>query len=455
MRKIIVLFSCLTIILSYGQEVQKEFTKVLLDEQFANGDKNWNSTFNVDNLFIAQNGHYELFRRSPKSGYFLLPNDNAMYRAFELETSVTFMDHDNRKQSTGILLMAKDNSSGLLVEINRSKEFRVMRIYNDRQVPKTGSGTGWVKASGFLNKSTNVITIKTYDKVYDIYFNGKYINSFTEIELNKGMVGIYIGPDSKAKYDYLKIKGEETMDLSTIDISKKEEEEKSFTQIIVNLKSQLNKKDKEIDELKNKLKQANNGVNHGTGSDTALVNENRRNREKVKMLESQVQDLQLQLISLEEENKKLEEFKASVQAGQENGDIIINLTNMLTNQKLKIEELELKVKNLNSENNSLFIETKDLTKQLDLKTNMLTSEQAKNIRMRYELDSLKRNIQNLNDTLKVKNEELKKSANKAPEKEVNEEEQLQMLIEKERQERLKKKEGEEKKKKEEAEKSKG
>lgn len=454
MKKIFVLFCCCTGFLSYSQEVQKEFTKVLLDEHFTNGDKNWNSTFNVDNLFIAQNGYYELFRRSKKSGYYLLPNDNINYSAFELESSITFLDHTNRRQSAGVLMMAKDNSSGLLLEINGKKEFRVLRIYNDRQVPKTGTGEGWLSASGYLTKTLNTIMVKTYDKVYDIYFNNKFIFTFTEIELNKGMVGLYIGPDSKAKFDYLKIKGEDKTDLSNIEISNKEEEEQALTQIIVNLKVQINKKDKEIDELKSKLKMANNGSTYGNKSDSSLLAENRLLNSKVGLLESENEDLQLQLIAIEEEKKNLEEFKSTIQNGQENGDILINLSNIITSQKLKIVELEMKTKSLNDENNSLFLETKDLTKQLDDKTNKLTSEQAKNIRMKYELDSLKKTIANLNDSLKAKNEVIIKKE-KVPEKEISDEERLQQLIEKEREERIKKREEEEKKKKEEADKVKG
>ena len=174
---------------------------------------------------------------------------------------------------------------------------------------------------------------------------------------------------------------------------------------------------------------------------------------RVNQLESDNEDLQLQLVALEEEKKKLEDFKAGVQSGQENGDIIINLTNMVSNQKTKIEELEQRNKSLNNENNSLFIETKDLTKQLDLRINALTSEKAKNITMRYELDSLKKVISNLTDSLKAKDALLKKGdANTAPPKELTDEEQLQQLIEKERQERIKRREEEERKKKEEEEK---
>jgi len=453
MKKLFVLFNCLVGIIASGQEVQKDFTKILLDENFNNGDKNWNSTFNVDNLFIAQNGYYELFRRSKKSGYFLLPNDKTEYGSFELETAITFAEHDNRKQSAGILLMAKDNSSGLLVEINQKKEFRVLRIYNDRQVPKMGSGNGWIKAPTFLSKTQNTITIRTYDKVYDLLINGQFVVSFTEIELNKGMVGLYIGADSKAKYDYLRIKGEEKTDLTTIEVSSSKEEEKSFTQIIINLKNQINKRDKEIDELKSKLKLASNGAINNANRDTGIINERNKLQVRVNQLESDNEDLQLQLVALEEEKKKLVDFKEGVQSGQENGDIIINLTNMVSNQKTKIEELEQRNKSLNNENNSLFLETKDLTKQLDIRINALTSEKAKNITMRYKLDSLKKVIGNLTDSLKAKEALLKKGdANTAPPKELTDEEQLQQLIEKERQERIKRREEEERKKKEEEEK---
>lgn len=455
MKKLFVLFNCLVGIMAYGQEVQKDFTKILLDENFNNGDKNWNSTFNVDNLFIAQNGFYELFRRSKKSGYFLLPNDKIEYGSFELETAITFADHDNRKQSAGILLMAKDNSSGLLVEINQKKEFRILRIYNDRQVPKMGGGNGWIKASNFLSKTQNTITIRTYDKVYDLLINGQFVVSFTEIELSKGMVGLYIGADSKAKYDYLRIKGEEKTDLTTIEVSTSKEEEKSFTQIIINLKNQINKRDKEIDELKSKLKLAGNGAVINANRDTGIINERNKLSARVNQLESDNQDLQLQLVALEEEKKKLEDFKSGIQSGQENGDIIINLTNMVSNQKTKIEELEQRNKNLNDENNGLFIETKDLTKQLDNRINALTSEKAKNISMRYELYSLKKIILGLNDSIKVKNALIKKEDSSVPPvKELSDQEQLQQLIEKERQERIRRKE-EEDRKKEEEDKAKG
>ncbi len=454
MKKLFVLWMCGCGIFAFGQEVNKDFTKQLLNEQFDNVDKNWNTTFNAENLFIGQNGFYELYRRSKKSGYYLFSNGAEEYSAFQLEVGLVFGDHDNKKQSAGILMMAhSETSEGLAVEINRKKEYRIVRVYKDKQVPLTGTGTGWKKASGALTKLENIISVKTYDKVYDLYFNGIFIQSFTDIELNKGKLGLYVGPDSKVKFDYMKVLGEDKKQLVDIDVNDSKSEEQAFTQIIVRLKDQINKKDKEIDEYKTKLKLCENGSTSRNTSDTGLNNLKNRLLASVVVLEEENDELKFKLIRMEDELVKLRDFKEGVEKGND-GDIIINLTNMVSNQKTNIETLEKHNKALNNENNSLFMETKDLTKQVDKLTNNLTAEQQKNKELMNEIDSLKKQIMVLQDSLSKKNTELnKQNGNTPPEKELSEEEKLKLMIEKEREERRKKKEEEEKKRKEEEEKN--
>lgn len=427
-----------------GQEVNKEFTKLLLDEQFNQADKNWSSTFNADNLFIAQNGYYELYRKSKKSGYYLFSNAGEEYNNYLLESTVVFNEHSNKKQSAGVVLMAQaETSGGVLIEINQKKEFRIMKISKDKQTPLVGSGNGWMKASNALTKGENLISVKTYDKVYDLYLNGQFVQSFTYIELSKGKVGIYVGPDSKVKFDYLRVFGEDKKDLTNLTTTDAKSMEESFTQIIVKLKDQINKKDKEIDELRTKLKLCESGSGGGVKtSDTALIAQRNRLNTRVDELEVENENLKTQLAMMEEELKSLREFKDRIEKGNEDGDIIINLTNMVATQKTKIESLENENKSLNKENNDLFMETKDLTKQLDKNTNDLTSERAKNIRMQYELDSLRKLIFSMKDSLNKKNSDTSKSKG-APVKELTDDEKLQQIIEKEREERRKKREEEE------------
>ncbi len=453
MKKFIVFSVFLSGFFSYGQEVNKEFTKLLLNEQFEQADKSWNSTFNADNLFIAQNGHYELFRKSKKSGYYLFPVKSEEYSAFQLETSISFSEHNNKKQSAGILMMANsETGGGISVEINQKKEYRIVRVYKDRQVPLNGTANGWTKASTALSKAENILTIKTYDKVYDLYINGFFIQSFTDIELGKGKIGIYVGPDSKVKFDYLKILGEEKADLGNLDVSDIKGEEQAFTQIILKLKDQINKRDKELDEMKTRLKLCESGIGGSrVGSDTALINQKNRLYARVTVLEEENDDLQLKLMTMEDELRALQDFKTGVEKGND-GDIVINLTNMVSNQKITIEALEKSNKSLNDENNSLFLETKELSKQLDKTTLELSEARNNNQKILTEIDSLKKQLQVLKDSLTKKQLDAA-GKNGAPEKELSEEEKLQQMIEKEREERRKRKEEEEKKRKEEEEKN--
>lgn len=440
---------CSTGIFAFGQEVNKEFTKLLLDEPFNQVEKTWNSTSNADNLFIAQNGYYELYRKSKKSGYYLFSNSTEEYTAFQLEASITFSEHKNKKQSAGLVMMAQaETSGGILVEINQKREYRILKITKDKQTPLIGNGSGWFKASNVITKLDNTITVKTYDKVYDLYINGQYLKSFTDIELNKGKIGIYVGTDSKVKFDYLKIVGEEKKDLNTLPTNDQKSIEESFTQIIVKLKDQINKKDKELDEIRTKLKLCENGGGGVKASDTALLGAKARLMVRVEELEVENEDLKTKLAINEEEMQKLKDFKDGIEKGNEDGDIIINLTNMVSTQKSKIETLEQEKKSLNDENNSLFLETKGLQKDLDASTNALTAEKQKSKVLLSESDSLKLVITQLKDSLAKKAQEAINNQKKPGEKELTEEEKLQQMIEKEREERRKRKEEEERLKKE-------
>lgn len=444
---------CSTGIFAFGQEINKEFTKLLLYEQFNQVDKTWSSTFNADNLFIAQNGYYELFRKSKKSGYYLFSNSGEEYTSFQLEAAVSFGEHKNKKQSAGLVMMAQaETSGGILVEVNQKREYRIMKITKDKQTPLIGAGTGWFKAPAIITKTDNTIVVKTYDKVYDLYINGQYLKSFTDIELNKGKIGIYVGADSKVKFDYLKILAEEKKDLNTLSSTDAKSIEESFTQIIVKLKDQINKKDKEIDDYKTRLKLCENGSGAARGNDTAIIGQRNRLADQVETLDIENENLKTQLAQMEEELNELKAFKKGIEKGNEDGDIIINLTNMVATQKTSIEALEKKNKSLNDENNSLFMETKDLTTQLDKVTVELTSERASRIVIGDEADSLRRVISMLKDSLNKKSVEATKKPN--GEKELTEEEKLQQMIEKEREERRKRKEEEDRLRKEEEEKNK-
>ncbi len=453
--KIFLVFYCfLSVFILNAQEVNKEFTKLLWSEQFNNLSNQWENTFNADNLFIAQNGYYELFRKNKKSGYYLFPNSGEDYGALRLDCELSFADHKNKRQSAGVILMGQINGSqGILIEINQKREYRIVRLIEGGKIILSGNKeSGWIKLPNILTKVSNQITVKAYNKVYDLYLNGVFIQSFTEIEIPKGKVGIYIGADSKAKFDYLSIYAEDINTLTTINNKDEKSEEKSFTLIIIKLKEQLNQKEKEIDDLRLKLKLCENNVSSNPTThtniqkDTAQTNLIQRLRVDINNKQNELDLLTLKVLKLEKDNETLTNFKKGVEKNQENGDIIINLTNMVSTQKAKLEELENKNTSLNNENNSLFIETKELTKNLEKTTNQLSAAKLENAQYRRQMDSLTNVIKNLKDSLSKS--AIEPNNDKGKNTELDEQEALRQLIEKERMERLRKKEEEEKLKRE-------
>src|SRR5690606_35921796 len=100
---------------SFCQEVTKEFNKVYFEENFETANDLWLQTFNIDNLFVAQNGSYDLVRKNSQTGYFILPNLTAEYASFEIQAGIKFDQNKNKKASAGILLKAnKAQSTGIL-----------------------------------------------------------------------------------------------------------------------------------------------------------------------------------------------------------------------------------------------------------------------------------------------------------------------------------------------------
>ena len=423
-----------------AQEVNKEFTKLVLNEQFDQPDKNWNSTFNADNLFIAQNGYFELYRQNKQSGYYVFPNKSESYKGFLLESKVLFTSHDNKAQSAGVIVMANESGGGLLIEVNQKKAFRIVRVYKDKQIPiNAQSGDGWQKSAA-VSKTENTISIKTYDKIYDLYINQTFVKSFTDIELSKGKIGIYVGPNSKVRFDHLSIWEESIKDPSPIDTTKSiDAEQQAYTKVIIKLKEQLQLRERNIEDLKYKLRQCE-AQGNTAGIDANQQGQVAQLQSKIIALQNENDTMHLDLVQLENNLEDLQQFKQMIEQGSD-GDIVIPLTKLVSQNKQVADSMQRLNKALDAENKTLYIEVKELVKTMD--RNGLEIEQLKKANAQHlsTIDSLQKALQQLKASLPAKTDQ-----SIAPE--LSEEEKLQQMIEKEREERRKRKEEEDKKKSE-------
>lgn len=439
----------------FSQEVANDFTKILFKDDFTSTKNDvWTQTYNIDNLFVKQANSFDLVRKNPQLGYFVIPNLNEKYSSYEIKAGFTLIKLNRKNASAGLLLMAdKDKSSGILVEVNQKRQYRISRVYPDRIVPISKGKDGWVNNSFAVTKDYNEILVRTSNKVYDLYINQKFITSFSEIELAKGSFGLYIGPTSRASFKFVELLGEDAIKQQPKIDPNTSPEDVALSQIIIQLRNDLAKKDAEIEELRTKLKNCNGSIPSNTpqnyGPDTALINRNRELNAKVRDMSNENDILKAELLKAKAEMARLQKFKDEIQT-QQSGDIVINLTNLVTTQKDKITELETKSNQLQEENNLIKNDNTVLSNQIMKRDQRITKLEEKN----HELDSINNkyreilmrfNIDPNNPVAPViENKDNNTNQNIPPSKETIEQDYINQLIEKEREEKKRKEEEERK-----------
>lgn len=439
----------------FSQEVAKDFNKILFKDDFTSTKNEiWTQTFNIDNLFIKQANSFDLIRKNPQLGYFVIPNLNEKHQSYEVRVGFTLIKYNGKKSAAGIIVMAdKEKSSGILIEVNQKRQYRISRVYPDRLAPISKGKDGWVNNSFAITKDYNEITVKTSNKVYDLYINQKYITTFSEIELSKGSFGLYIGPSSRASFGFVQLSGEESIKQNPIVDPNASPEDLALSQIIIQLRKDLEKKDAEIEELKTRLKNCNTtpsvNTNQNYGMDTALVNRNRELGSKVRELSNENDALKADLLKSKAELVRLQKFKDEVQS-QQSGDIVINLTNLVTTQKDKVTELENKITQLEEENRQLKSDNTSISNQIIKRDARINQLEEKN----NELDSLVRMYKDIllrfkidpNNPVAPVVENIETTTNQPDNKQnqMIDQEYINKLIEKEREEKKKKEEEERK-----------
>jgi hypothetical protein len=138
--------------------------------------------------------------------------------------------------------------------------------------------------------------------------------------------------------------GDENFTMVSSDVQNQAEESLTFQQIIVRLKESINKKDKRIAELEAENRRLSSGRGNDTLTQRKLQEADKRNFELVRQIDKYRVDLEASKSRVNE----LEQFRSQIR-DNENGDIVINLTNINTRQKQQLEKLEQLKRQMESE----------------------------------------------------------------------------------------------------------
>lgn len=306
--------------------------KLLWEDNFQKLDNAWAQQSTADNFFIGSSEGFEVWRKSKRTGFFIFPLKVQEFRIFEASLQFVFDGKGSVENSAGLVLQAQPDGAGaLIVEVNRKKQFRIRRAASHRIMPVNEPNGGWRKPSKKIKGDIVTLSVKTNDKVYDVYINGIYVHSFTEIEYSKGWIGLYVGPESKVIYKKIAVKIDDEASSVPEAASAYPDDRKSLSLAIVRLKEIIQKKDLRIAELENQLKDQT-GLNYK--ADSVLLKQSQEAVARVDELEIELEKANTDKLALEKELLKLQQFKNAV-SGSDGGNVADNLINI--NEELRLE----------------------------------------------------------------------------------------------------------------------
>jgi hypothetical protein len=357
MRTIPILLSLLLLISSelLGQRIKDKYELMVFSENFDSPSEIWSVEANSDNLFVIQDGEYILQRKNVQTPYVVFAGLDGPIGDCRLVASIRIEKNMGNEAHAGILFMMQPEASGgFLVEVNKKKEYRIRQIAEGVYRYLTGNqkNSGWVKCNAANEVGTNnIIEIKMSNGTYDVFINDMYQTSFYEPAYKSGNIGIVVGPDSRARVDFVYVFGKgPAMEPESNETNKENDSQASVSdgeeviklaESIIQLRTQVNDLKKENEELKRAMS-------------TIRMSEGEKSSE-IKSLESELKSMQDQLSQKEVEITKLVSEKnellkyKEMAGGNENGDLVISLSKALKAEKEKTMKLEEELRKLKLE----------------------------------------------------------------------------------------------------------
>jgi hypothetical protein len=350
-KRIFLVIACITTsLLGFSQNnqglkptVSERFDKLFLSENFDSSGTYWTTLSNSENLILVQDGEYIMQRKAPTSPFAVIGSFKNNLTSFRLVTSLKLQKANTDDGSLGIIFMAQTGGQGgFIFEINKLQQYRLRQISSGVYRYLTGDAKtgGWIKSTVLKPIGLpNLFEVRTAEKNYDLYLNNVLIISFSEIAYKSGDIGYIVGPGSKGSIDFLYLftnqKGNDgeitNSTVSENGESSPDNDIMALAESIIGLKTQINKLTEENEDLKQIISSMKSAEKDNANS-KAEADKN------IKKLEAQIKKNQASFDSLLKVNEELYKYKELVK-GNDNGDIVINLSKSLKAEKLKNEAL--------------------------------------------------------------------------------------------------------------------
>jgi hypothetical protein len=355
-------------LLTKGQNVFTKFQDTVLIDNFSSNQYQFPQKYNAFELFIIENNQYRLKRISEESHSVSYAKLDDRMEAFEISATIQLVKTKNKKASGGLVLHGQTIGNGaIIIEINSKKRFKISKLFENQKRYLSGSPKekGWIKSSAISKKGKNKITLKVKDGYYDLYINNKYVFTAFDNQFVDGKIGFFINGASEMKvYDVI-IKKEATgFGLATGGSSDTSNNggisDPSFQEVILVFRTKIDQQQAEIASLQKEINQCKSMLNY----DTTLLSKSSQLEIDNGLLSSKLDSTTRELTIAQKRLKYLESFKEDIE-NSSNGDMILNLSNILADVKIENKALSQKAAKAEAENKILKKDNEVLLREID------------------------------------------------------------------------------------------
>lgn len=310
-------------------------------ENFDSASRVWPVISNSDNLALVQEGEYILMRKNTETPFAVLGEFGRDLSGIMVSASLSISSRNVEPGSAGILFMAQqDGTGGFVAELNTEHQFRLRQITRQgyRLITGQEKESGWIRLKQLPVASFHHFDIRTSAGHYEIRIDDIPVIAFDDPGYTQGAIGLFIGPASVCRVDYLDLysmQAELKSSTAGTDIQRDNQPDLVvLSETIVDLRTEIVTLKQQNEDLKQRIETLKGGDQEMKVRTTGLE---KRIRELEKGLEQEKKTSD----SLRVSNTELIRYKQVIEESG-GGDLVNTLSKSLKSEKLRSDELELR-----------------------------------------------------------------------------------------------------------------
>jgi hypothetical protein len=324
---------------AFRAEFRFEFS--LHKENFDSASRVWPVISNSDNLALVQEGEYILMRKNTETPFAVLGEFGRDLSELMISASLSISSRNVEQGSAGILFMAQqDGSGGFIAELNTEHQFRLRQITRQGYRFMTGQEkeSGWIRLKQLPVASFHHFDIRAAGGHYEIRIDDIPVIAFDDPGYTQGAIGLFIGPASVCRVDYMDLYSMRAeLKSTTTDAEIQQGNQPDLvvlSETIVDLRTEIGTLKQQNEDLKQRIETLK-------GSDQEVKVRTTGLEKRIRDLEKGLEQEKKTSDSLRVSNAELVRYKQVIEESG-GGDLVNTLSKSLKSEKLRSDELELR-----------------------------------------------------------------------------------------------------------------